>query len=151
MTEGNVFTLSTILGGYPILGLDGGYISQIWMGGYPIMLMVGGVPHPQSGQGEYPIPGQDEGYPGYPPEYPHQEDGVPPISRVGYYPISRMGYPPHQYDGVLPHPGPRSGQGGTPTGTAWHVLAMRQAVCLLRSRRRTFLLKIILNIPAAVP
>ena len=31
-------------------------------------------------------------------------------------------------------------QVGTPTGTAWRMLATQQAVCLLRSHRRTFLL-----------
>ena len=40
MTEGNVFTLSTIW--YPISGLDvgGGTLSQVW---------IGGVPHPTDG------------------------------------------------------------------------------------------------------
>ena len=56
MTEGNVFTLSTISGeGVPVPGLDGG-------GGYPIPGLGGG----------YPIPGLDgggeEGVPRVPPQ-----------------------------------------------------------------------------------
>ena len=54
------------------------------------------------------------------------------------------------YPGQVPPPGglPRSGTppGGYPGRTTEGVLTTRRAVCLLRSRRRTFLLYILLHI-----
>ena len=97
MTEGNVFTLSTISGGeYPISGLD--------RGGYPIPSLEGG----------YPIAGLD---------------GLYPHSRSGWG--NTLGYPsPHSVlNGVHPPPIRRQGV------TTW------QAVCLLRSHKRTFLFR----------
>ena len=75
-----------------------------------------GYPHPRSGRegGGYPHPRSGWGYP-HPRtgEYPHSgqpADGgyLPSISRMGYSPT------PHQQDGGIPHPGYRSGWGGTP-------------------------------------
>ena len=62
MTEGNVFTLSTIAGGggTPSQVPTGGYLAQVWLGG-------GGVPHPRSGGGGDPIPGNGLGTPLPPP------------------------------------------------------------------------------------
>ena len=113
--------------GYPIPGLDGGYCIPGMDGGYPI---VGLERYPGMGYSHIQVPGVDGGYP------------IPGMDRGTPYQVWR-GVPWH---GVLPHPGPRCGSGvevrkgggGTPTGTAWRVLAMRRAVCLLRSRRRTF-------------
>ena len=68
-------------------------------------MWTGGVLHPRSGQGGYPIPGLDRGV-------------------------------PHPADGGYPHP--RSGW-RVPEGSAKRALATQRAVCLLRSRRRTFL------------
>ena len=115
MTEGNVFTLSTISGGggwYPISSLDGGggyTISGVDRGGtpfqvqvvwYPIPGLDRGVLHPADGGGEgYPIPGLDGGYRillmgGY----PHQRlDEVPPPqskSKWGNSRLSRTGWGP---------------------------------------------------------
>ena len=89
-----------------------------------------GVPHPAwPGGGRYPIrpdggevpPSQDRGYPIQPNRgYPHQGGwGYP---RPGW-----MGVPP-------PPPSPP-----TEDRAAQRVLATRRAVCLLRSRRSTFL------------
>ena len=78
-------------------------------GGYPIQLM-GGVPHPADGGG-VPHSADDGGYPGW---------GVPQPGGGG---TLVGGYPGGGY----------LGRGGTP------VLVTPQLVCLLRSRRRTFL------------
>ena len=52
MREDNIFSLFTLVGGYPISGLDGdtpsqvqvgGTPSQIWMGGYPLCPRLDGV------------------------------------------------------------------------------------------------------------
>ena len=110
----------------------------------------GGVPHPRSEQGGTPFLGQDMGY-----LIPGQDGGrgyqVPPAA-WGTLPSAGWGnLPSHQQDGVSPPPHqqdgvpPRSrsqvrtGGGVLPTETAWRVLAPRRAVCLLPSRRRTFL------------
>ena len=136
--------------GYPVSDLDwgGDAPSQVWIG----------VPHTRSGWGELPHPANGAGVP-----HPRSGwgggtrsslwgvswHGVPPPSRsqvriwgVPRVPsVSRMGYPLCQHDVVHP---PRSQvrMGGTPTGTAWRELATRRAVCLLRSRWRTFLFEI---------
>ena len=110
MTEGNVFTLSTISGGrgYPVSGLNwgvphprselGGYPIPGLNGGYPILGLNWGVPYPRYGRGGgTQVPGVEGGYPRYPPiQVPGQDGGTPPITRMGYTPpsISRMGYPP---------------------------------------------------------
>ena len=127
-------------GGFPVPGLDG------WEYPIPGLDGGGGYPIPDLDRGGYSIPGLDG-------EVPHPRSGwgvarVPPISRMGYPLFKsqvRMGVSPHHQDGVPPvsrmeYTPSRSGQGwGTPTVTAWRVLAMRRAACLLRSRRRTFL------------
>ena len=105
-------------------------------------------PGPDGGRG-VPQPGQGRGYLGYPPGQVRMGAipawGYPGTPRPG----QDWGYPGY------PPPRPRSGQrvGGTPqdqvrTGgipplprdrTAHGVLDKRRSVCLLRSRRRTFL------------
>ena len=159
MTEGNVFTLSTIFLG---------------RGGVPCLRSDWGEPHPRSGQGGYTIPGLDG-------RVPYPADGVPhPRSGWGV-PHSRsgLGYPILGLDGV-PHP--KSGWGVSPSQTGWgtpcprldgypqsktgwgtpcprldgvfpiqnwmgyplphpRLDAMQQAVCLLHSCRRTFLFR----------
>ena len=108
MTEGNVFTLSTIAGGgggggeRPRLRSRwgrGGTPSQVWMGGLPHPVDGTpscwwggggrGVPHPRSRQGGNPIPGLDRGV-----FHPSLDRGVTPSKiRTGGYP----GVPPHQH------------------------------------------------------
>ena len=131
MTEGNVFTLSIISGGYPISGLDG-------EGGYPI---------PDLDQG-YPIPGLDRG------DTPSQvwtRGGTPsqvwiggiPYPAGGRVPSSkiRLGVPwGSRLDGITPPP---SRLDGVPPIEDWmgqpphpRLDATWRAVCLLRSRRR---------------
>ena len=101
-----------------------------------------GVPRPGPGGGGYPSQAQLEGYPparGVPHlRYPHQTwpGGTP----AGGY--STLGSP-------LVRPGqrvPLSGGGGTPPQVTDGVLDMPRSVCLLRSRRRTFLFHINLQI-----
>ena len=117
------------MGGTPFPGQDGGH---------PIPGQDGGVPHPRSEwggtpsqvrMGGTPFPGQNGGYP-----FPGQNGGYP-LLRSGYR--GTWGTPLYQQDGVPPIqvPGQNGGGGGHPTGTAWRVLSMRRAVCLLRSRR----------------
>ena len=131
MREGNSFSLFILAEeGYPISDLDrGGTPSQVQTGeGYPILLM-----------GGYPIKDQDGGYLGWVPTLSKIGWGTPPIQTWdGGVPPSRpgmggtpiqdwMGYPPcPRLDGVFPP-------------SAKQALATRQAVCLLHSRRRTFL------------
>ena len=109
-------------GGYPIQVTGGVPPSQVWTGGgvlYPAD--GGGVPHPT-----------DRGY---------------PLSRSGWgYPLRRWGVPylaggTHPWQGYPSSRGrgtPRQGYPPFPTRPAQRVLAMLHAVCLLRSRRRTF-------------
>ena len=110
-------------GGTPILP-TGGRAS-------PSQVRTRGYLHPRSGRGTS-IQGQDGGYP-----HDRSEWGVPPASCSGVGVSNPLlpgwGYPSH--------PGPRSGWGWglLPTEIAYHVLATRWTVCLLRSRRRTFL------------
>ena len=124
-----------------------------------------GVPHPRSGWG-YPILGPGRRVPaqgtpsrgtcpGYPPQgalprVPPQQWGPawgtplagahPP--RVPPWQGALPGVPPGS--GVLPRVLPPAGGAppGVPPWPAQCVLATRQAVCLLRSRRRTFLLNL---------
>ena len=106
-----------------------------WGGGYPIQLTGGDrVPCPADGGGGIPHPADGGGV-------PHPADGG------GGYPLPRSGW-----GGGVPHPvdrgEPLPRQGSTPprgtppppTRPAQRVLTTRRAVCLLRSRRRTFLL-----------
>ena len=108
---------------HPFPGQDGGYSHprSRWREGGPRVPFnqQDGIPPPPSwsGPGGTPFPGQDRGVPRS--TFPHQQDGSPP--------------PPVQVPG-------KEGRGVPPTETAWRVLATRRAECLLRSRRRTFLL-----------
>ena len=132
--EGNSFTSSVhTLGGYP----------------YPIMLCnISQNAMGQPGGGEYParsswggtLPGPAGG--GLPCQV--QLGGYPARSSWGGYPA--RGYPAGGvlcrgagYPGRVP---PRPGQdgGGYPVRTTEGVFTTRRAVCLLHSRRRTFLL-----------
>ena len=134
-----------------------------WGGGVPCQVQPGGVPWP----GGYP-PGQGGGYPGwgggtlaggtlvggYPGEgggggtlaggYPGQ---VPPGQvRMGGYP-AQGGYPGRGgYPGQVTPPPGQVRMGGDTLPRGWYpgrttegVLTTQRAVCLLRSRRRTFL------------
>ena len=114
-------------------------------GRYPIPGPDWGVPHPRSGQ-VVPTPGLNEEVPRPRSQVwmggmPIQDQnggatppvktwwGYPPLSKTGWgTPCPRLdGYPPVlRLDGVSPP-------------SAKQALAMRRAVCLLRSRRRTFL------------
>ena len=80
-----------------VRSMRGGYIFSLCvsphLGGYPIRLM-GGVPHPRSSWGGYPIPGPAGGYP-----IPGPAGGSTPSSRWGGTPScqkggARLGYPP---------------------------------------------------------
>ena len=123
--------------GYPIPGLGGGNLvpgfgggtsSQVWVGMYPIPGLGGGYPIPGWGGtpfqvwvGDIPIPGLGRGTPS------QVWQGTPSQVWVGRYPIPG----PDRVDGVpLPH---------THT-SAKRALATRRALCLLRSRKRTFFL-----------
>ena len=99
--------------------------------GVPCQVQPGGVPW--SGgtvAGRYPVRGSTlaRGYPGWGGTL---AGGVPCL---GGYPGWR-GYP--GWGGTLARGVPWLG--GYPVRTTWGVLAIRRAVCLLRSRRRTFL------------
>ena len=142
-------------GGVPHPADTGSTPSQVQAGGYPIQLMSGGGYPIQGPGGGYQIPGPGRGYPrvpllvqdwmgyppvqdwmGYPPPHCQILDGYPLCPRLDGYPpapIPRLdGIPPCPWlDGVPP----------TPSGdwSAKRALATRRAVCLLRSRKRTFL------------
>ena len=101
-------------GGYPAGGYPARWAVPCWgsMGGFPAGLggtLPGGTPLARSGWG-------------YPAKGGTLLGGTLP------------GYPPRQGT-----PQPRSGGGGYPVRTTKGVLTTRRAVCLLRSRRRTFL------------
>ena len=154
--EGYVLTrvcLSTP-GGVPRPGPDRGYPSQVWWGGgypagvshlrYPHQIWLGvpcqGVPY-----GEYPAGGTP----------PHQTCwGVPcwgyPAGGVPCWGVSHLGTPPIRpgqgvpcwggpHLGYLPPPLSDLAGGGTPPRVTDGVLDTPRSVCLLRSRRRTFL------------
>ena len=107
--------------------------------------------HLHGGDRGHPIPGPDKGYPillmG---EYPHLRSGwgVTPSCWQGGTPNPRsgqgstLGYPIKTEWGVPPFPGL---DGVLPPSPIWRqisivsTLATRRAVCLLRSRRKTFL------------
>ena len=100
-------------GGYSIPGPDrGGTPCQVWMRG---------APHPADGG--YPIQDQDRGT-------PHPRLGTPSKTGWGNSFQSRTGWgTPLMQDWMGYHP---------PSPSANRALATRRAVCLLRSRRRTF-------------
>ena len=126
-------------GGVPGSGTPpGGYPGQVPPGGYP-----GQVPPRGGTQVRYPLP--PRGVPG---------SGTPWGTRVRYPPggVPRSGTPPGGYPGQVPPrggtrvryppggvPGSGTPPGGYPGRTTEGVLTTRRAVCLLRSRRRTFL------------
>ena len=97
-------------------------------GGYPVRYPLGGYPGqvPPGGGTRSGTPG---GYPGQVPPVPGQ---VPPGGTRSGTPL---GGTQVRYPGGVPGP-PR---GGYPGRTTEGVLTTRRAVCLLRSRRRTFL------------
>ena len=142
---------------YPPLGVggsgtppggEGGYPGQVPPGGYP-----GQVPPPGGYPGQVPPPGGG----GYPGQVPPGGSGTPPGRYPGQVPprgVPGSGTPPGGYPGQVPplggtrvrYPPPPGGGTRTPPGggypgrTTEGVLTTRRAVCLLRSRRRTFLL-----------
>ena len=141
MTEGNIFSLSTLVGG-------GGTPSQVWMEGEPIsgldrgstpsQVCIGGVPHPRSRWRGVPHPRSGQGVPHPRSRWgvPHSADGghpikdqdvggypgIPPLSKTGWdTPLSRPGMEgiPHpRLDGVHP---PFHQQNGVtpPSKTGW--------------------------------
>ena len=165
---GNV-CLFTIGGGYLVQGLGGGYPVPGLGGEVPHLGSGwGGVPHHRSGWREGGTPSQVQvgGTPSWVQMgVPHSADGgTPSRIRMGGTPIQDwMGYPPSRpgmggipwgtphprLDGVPPHPDLGWGYPGTPVQdwignppppqSAKWALATRRVVCLLRSRRRTFL------------
>ena len=146
--------------GYPIPGLGkgaGGIRStpnQVWMGyaprpgtGYP---PGPGMGCPQTWDRVPPTPWTWDRVPprpgmGYPP--PQTWDRVPPGPGTRY-PRTWDPVPPQTWDSVPPWtwdrvpPRPRTGYPPWTRSGLDRVLAMRRAVCLLRSRRRTFLFHI---------
>ena len=122
--------------------------------GYPILLDGGTHILSNGGGGGYPFPSQRGK--GVPPSFlmgtpiQSRREGVPPsqVRKVGY-PILLMGVP-HldlawgystcQQDGGTPFQvGMGGGRRGTPNWNSIVCIATRQAVCLSRSRRRSFL------------
>ena len=110
-------------------------------GGYPHPRSGWGIPHLRSRMGEYPpishpgrenAPCQDSGIP-----HPRSGQEIPPLVRTGW------GYPPSWY-WIKVHPPTSRLDWGTPLSPLGDRAATRQAVCLLRSLRRTFLLNKIL-------
>ena len=112
-------------GGVPWPGQDDGYPGQVRMG-YPGQGW--GIPWPGMG---YPKPGTGYLHPEM--GYSLARDGVSPWQGMGYHQPG-WGTPPIQRWGT-PWPGMGYPQDRTTDG----VLDTRQAVCLLRSRRRTVL------------
>ena len=149
-------------GGCPIPGVHGGgTLSEVWMGGTPSQVQMGGsTPSqvwmwggnpgtPPGSRLDWVPPWLRLDWMGYPPP-PQSKTGwvPPPPSRTEWgtpLPQSRLGgvppcpglnVPPPVQDwmGYLPFTSSRD------RSAKW-TLATRRAVCLLRSRRRTFLLK----------
>ena len=129
MREGNIFSLITLAGRgggvpYPRSRWEVPHPRSGRGGGYPILL-TRGVSHLRSGQGGYPIPGLDGGgipfcwQGGTTSKIRMGVPWVPPSAEWGTPIQDWMGYPP-------------------PPQSAKRALATRRAVCLLRSRRRTF-------------
>ena len=112
-------TRSQVQMGVPPIQLTGGTQSQVQAG---VPLPANGVPHSADGgvphpAGSYPI--LDPG------------GGIPPSRGGESHPRSKWGSPPIQDWMGYPQSGDRA---------AYRALATRRAVCLLRPRRRTFLL-----------
>ena len=147
-------------GGYPGPGTPpGGYLTQVPpRGGYLTQVPPGGVPDPGTPPGGYltqvPPPGggtqvqvPPRGGSGNPPGVPGPgtpPGGVPRSPQGGYPDLGTPrgwgtlpGYP---LGGGDPDRGTPRGW-GYPGRTTEGVLTTRRAVCLLRSRRRTFLLE----------
>ena len=103
-------------------------------GGVPSQVQVGGGYPARSGQG---VPCRGIPCLGTPPSWPGVScREVPCRGDPTWVPTLTGGYPARG----VPHPGPgQDGGGGYPVRTTEGVLTTRQAVCLLRSRRRTFL------------
>ena len=144
---------------YPIPGLDGG-------GGYPgtplgQVWMVGGVPRVPPNQ-VWMVWGK--GLPGYPPgqvwmvgvpwvpPWPGLDGGGYPLARSGWGASTMTGWgnPPPWLDGVPPQwldGVPPTWLDGVPPPppSKSSTCYTRRAVCLLRSRRRTFLFKVIIS------
>ena len=121
-------------GGYPSFPLGVPHPSQQG-GGVSPSFLTGGTPFPGLDGSSTPCPNLDERYP--------LPRSAPPVSRMRY-PLSEGTPHPDLGRGTPPPPsrsGPRT-RGVPPTGTASCVLATRREVCLLRSRRRTFLLSL---------
>ena len=117
-----VSVCSHLQGGCPISGLDRGYPIPGPDGGYPIPGPDRGGTVPHSTDGGYPIQYQDRGVPW----------GTLIHDLMGYpHPDLGWGYP-----GVLPCP---RLDGVPPSPSAKRALITTQSVCLLHSRRRTFL------------
>ena len=90
--------------------------------------------------GGYPLPRSRQG--GTPFQVQVGWRGTPSQVWMGGVPHPADGYPLPAWEGGNPPPGkgvPPPGKGVPPPPPAQCVLAMRRAVCLLRSRRRTFL------------
>ena len=104
-----------------------GYLHQVLGGGYPILPDRGGEVTPFFLMRSYPI----QFWWGVPPFFLMSGWVGGGYPRMGYSPIrTRWGYPCLHLDWMGVHPPlPRSGDRA----------AMRRAVCLLRSHRRTFL------------
>ena len=148
MGEGNVLKrvcpsmiLSVHRGGYPypIMLCNISQNAMRQRGGTRVRYPPGGVPRSGTPRVRYP----PRGVP----------DQVPPRGGPGQvHPPgggTRVRYPPGGYPGQVPPPGGYPGQvppprGGYPGRTTEGVLTTRRAVCLLRSRRRTFLLFVFL-------
>ena len=115
---------------------------KTWLG-YPPHPGMGYPPPSRLGQGSPPTPHPRPGM-GYPPDL----GWVPPTIKTW------LGYPPHLGMGYS-HPHPRPEMMGYPPDlldrAALRALATRHLVCLLRSRRRTFLFLIFLPHSSGMP
>ena len=118
-------------------------------GGYPYPIMLCNISQNAMRWGGYlgQVPPRGGTRVRYPPGGGVPGSGTPPGGTQVRYPPrggTRVRYPPRGgYPGQVPPRGGYSGQvppwGGYPGRTTEGVLTTRRAVCLLRSRRRTFL------------
>ena len=114
-----------------------GYPPGVWVPPRGVRVPPGGVPSqvPPRGRPKYP-PGGGPGTPlGVPSQVPPRGEVrvTPPGGVPGQVPPRGVRVPPGGYPVRYPPPG-----GGYPVRTTEGVLTTRRAVCLLRSRRRTF-------------
>ena len=139
MTEGNIFSLSTLVGGWgglPHLRSGwggGGTQSQVQTGGPHLRSgLGGGVSHHRSRWGRLPHPRSERGVPhsadgGYPIQ---DQDGgtleypLPIQDWMGYPPDLRWGYPPSKTGWGTPHQ--QNGVPPPPSKTGWGTPAPRQ-------------------------